>query len=80
MAAIGRGGSSRTAFEGWCFSPHFDDAAGAAHMLCAQPDSLVVTVMGGGPSYPDPPSEWMRSAAFRRVTTWSKATQEDVAA
>jgi hypothetical protein len=49
-------------------------------MLCAQPDSLVVTVMGGGPSYPDPPSEWMRSAAFRRVTTWSKATQEDVAA
>jgi LmbE family N-acetylglucosaminyl deacetylase len=49
------------------FSPHFDDAAlGAAHMLGAHPDSLVVTVFGGPPArYPDPPSEWDALGGFQ---------------
>ena len=49
------------------FSPHFDDAAlGAAHMLGAHPDSLVVTVFGGPPAqYPDPPSDWDALGGFR---------------
>ncbi len=49
------------------FSPHFDDAAlGAAHLLGAHPDSLVVTVFGGRPPrYPDPPSEWDALGGFR---------------
>jgi LmbE family N-acetylglucosaminyl deacetylase len=49
------------------FSPHFDDAAlGAAHLLFAHPDSVVVTVNGGRPArYPDPPTEWDALGGFR---------------
>ena len=49
------------------FSPHFDDAAlGAAHLLGARPDSLVVTVFAGRPpQYPDPPSEWDALGGFQ---------------
>jgi LmbE family N-acetylglucosaminyl deacetylase len=49
------------------FSPHFDDAAlGAAHLLFAHPDSMVVTVFGGPPPrYPDPPTEWDALGGFR---------------
>ena len=48
-------------------SPHFDDAAlGAAYLLCAHPDSAVVTLFGGPPvRYPDPPSEWDALGGFR---------------
>jgi LmbE family N-acetylglucosaminyl deacetylase len=65
------------------FSPHFDDAAlGAAHLLGAHPDSLVVTVFGGPPpQYPDPPSEWDALGGF---TTGDDVVvlrrEEDVAA
>jgi LmbE family N-acetylglucosaminyl deacetylase len=65
------------------FSPHFDDAAlGAAHMLCAHPDSLVVTVMGGPPAeYPDPPSDWDALGGFRAGDdVVALRREEDVAA
>ena len=65
------------------FSPHFDDAAlGAAHMLCAHPDSLVVTVMGGPPAqYPDPPSEWDALGGFQAGDdVVALRREEDVAA
>ena len=65
------------------FSPHFDDAAlGAAHMLGAHPDSLVVTVFGGPPAqYPDPPSEWDALGGFRAGDdVVALRREEDVAA